>query len=75
LGDAEVHVEALVRGLGVAQLPTWVIEEHLQRGELVEILPSFAVKGLPLYLLWLRSRQAVPKVDMMLEHLAEGLRI
>jgi DNA-binding transcriptional LysR family regulator len=75
LGDAEVHVEALVRGLGVAQLPTWVIEAHLQRGELVEILPSFAVKGLPLYLLWLRSRQAVPKVDMMLEHLAEGLRI
>lgn len=75
MGDAEVHIEALVRGLGVGQLPTWVIEEHLMRGELVEVLPSFAVRGLPHYLLWLRSRQSVPKVDAILKHLASGLEI
>jgi len=75
IGDAEAHVEALRRGLGVAQLPTWVIEGHLQRGDLIEILPSFAVRGLPHYLLWLRSRQRVPKVAAMLQHLAGALAV
>jgi DNA-binding transcriptional LysR family regulator len=75
IGNAEVHVEALVQGLGVAQLPTWVIQAQLERGELVEVMPSFAVRGSPLYLLWLRSRHRVPKVSLLLAHLADGLTV
>lgn len=75
VGSADIVVDAVCRGLGVAQLSTWLIEDHLARGELVEVLPSFSADGLPLYLLWLRSRQLLPKVDALLSHLSERLRI
>lgn len=75
VGNADALMQALVRGLGVAQLPTWVIEGYLNRGELVEIMPSYAVRGLPLYLLWLRSRQSAPKVEALLGYLAGALSV
>lgn len=75
VGSAEAWVEAVVQGFGVAQISTWVIEDRLAKGELVEVLPSFAVDGLPLYLQWLRSRQLLPKVDALLNHLGQGLHV
>jgi len=75
LGSAEAQVGAVKVGFGVAQLATWLIKDELARGELVEILPDLATKGLPLHLVWPRSRQLSPKVDALLELLASGLRI
>lgn len=75
VGNADTLVEAVARGLGVAQLSTWLIEDHLTKGELVQVLPSFPARGLPLYLLWLRSRQLLPKVDALINHLAGSLKV
>lgn len=75
LASAEAQVGAVKAGFGVAQLATWLIQEELERGELVEILPDRATDGLPLHLVWPRSRQLSPKVDAFVEALAAGLRI
>ena len=75
VGNADILVQAVARGLGIAQLSTWLIEDHLARGELVEVLPSYSTKGLPLYLLWLKSRQLLPKVDALIAHLSCSLRV
>lgn len=75
LGSAEAQVGAVKAGFGVAQLATWLIKDELSRGELVEILPHLATDGLPLHLVWPRSRQLSPKVDALLDVLANGLRI
>ena len=75
LGSAEAQVEAVRAGFGIAQLATWLIAADLQRGDLVEILPGQATEGLPLHLVWPRSRQLSPKVDALLEVLTEGLRV
>ncbi len=75
VGNAEALVEAVVQGLGVAQLSTWLVEDRLATGELVQVLPSWAVDGLPLHLLWLRSRQLLPKVERLLAHLGQHLRV
>lgn len=75
VGSADSWVEAVVQGFGVAQLSTWLIEDRLARGELVQVFPSMAVDGLPLYLLWQRSRQLLPKVDALLTYFEERLRI
>lgn len=75
LGSAEAQVGAVKAGFGIAQLATWLIKHELERGELVEILPDLATRGLPLHLVWPRSRQLVPKVDALLETLTDGLRI
>ncbi len=75
LGSAEAQVGAVRAGFGIAQLATWLIRDELRRGELVEILPDHVTAGLPLHLVWPRSRQLNPKVDAFVEALAEGLRI
>jgi DNA-binding transcriptional LysR family regulator len=75
LGSAEAQVGAVKTGFGIAQLATWLIKEELGRGELVEILPDLATAGLPLHLVWSRSRQLSPKVNALLDCLTAGLRI
>jgi len=75
LGSAEAQVGAVRAGFGIAQLATWLIKDELRQGQLVEILPDLATTGLPLHLVWPRSRQLSPKVDALIELLASGLRI
>jgi DNA-binding transcriptional LysR family regulator len=75
LGSAEAQVGAVKAGFGIAQLATWLIEDELARGDLVEVLPELATAGLPLHLVWPRRRQLSPKVDALLDALTSGLRI
>ncbi|MDD2048460.1 LysR family transcriptional regulator [Pseudomonas putida] len=70
LGSGEAQVQAVKGGYGIAQLATWMISEELQRGELVEILPQLSTAGLPISLVWPRSRQLLPKVDALSKFLA-----
>ena len=75
IGNAESVAEAVAQGFGVGQLATWLIQERLDTGELIEVLPSLAVAGPPLHLQWQRSRQLLPKVDALLKHLGNRLHI
>jgi DNA-binding transcriptional LysR family regulator len=73
LGDA--LVEAVIGGGGIAQLATWLVTEHLASGRLVQLLPGCIVGGLPLHLVWPRSRQLLPKVNALLTYLSATLDI
>lgn len=75
VGSGEAQVGAVLAGCGIAPLATWLVKDELLSGRLVQILPQLATEGLPLNLVWLRSRQLLPKVDAFLAMLAEGLRI
>ena len=75
VGDGEAQVEAVLAGGGVAQLATWLVDDHLASGRLVQLLPDMATDGLPLHLVWPRSRQLLPKVDALLSHLGGTLGI
>ncbi|MGP3590717.1 LysR family transcriptional regulator [Vagococcus sp. WN89Y] len=70
LGDVDAQVQAVCGGLGVAQMPTWLIHGPLQRGELEIILPHQQPDGLALSLVWPRRKQLLPKVDALLAALA-----
>ncbi|WP_437615837.1 LysR family transcriptional regulator [Erwinia sp. V71] len=74
LGDVDAKVQAVCGGLGIAQMPTWLIREQLSRGELQVILPQWQPEGLPLTLVWPRRKQLLPKVDALLNALS-GLEI
>ena len=75
LGNAEAQVAAVLADAGIAQLATWLVEDALREGRLVQILPEWATDGLPLHLVWQRSRQLLPKVDVLLSCLGDGLKI
>lgn len=74
LGEVDAQLQAACAGLGIAQMPTWLIREALERDELRIILPQLQPEGLPLTLIWPRRKQLLPKVDALLLAL-EGLRI
>lgn len=71
LGDVDAQVQAVCAGLGVAQMPTWLIHEQLRRGELEIVLPELQPAGLALTLLWPRRKQLLPKVNALLTVLGE----
>ena len=73
VGDAVGQVSAILAGLGIAQLPTWAVKHQIEQGLLVEVLPDLATDGLPMNLVWLKSRQYLPKVKLLLELLAGSL--
>lgn len=73
VGDGEGQVTAALVGCGIVQLPTWLVRSHLEDGALVEVLPQLAAEGLPLTLAWMKRRQALPTVSVLLEALADGL--
>ncbi|WP_188582001.1 LysR family transcriptional regulator [Azorhizobium oxalatiphilum] len=75
LGSAEAQIGAVKAGFGVAQLATWLIADELASGALVQILPDQATDGLPLHLVWPKSRQLSPKADAVIGFLGEQLRI
>jgi DNA-binding transcriptional LysR family regulator len=70
VGDGEGEVLAVLAGYGIAQLPTWLVQGHLDSGALMEVLPQLATDGLPMNLVWLKKREALPKVSALLEVLA-----
>jgi hypothetical protein len=37
------------------------------------VLPELATDGLPMNLVWLKSRESLPKVSVLLEYLSERL--
>jgi DNA-binding transcriptional LysR family regulator len=75
LGQAEAQVAAVEAGLGIAQLATWLVEQQIRDGKLVKILPEFATQGLPLHIVWQRSRQHSPKVQSLISHFETSLSI
>ncbi|QTD31614.1 LysR family transcriptional regulator [Pseudomonas fluorescens] len=73
VGDGESQVMAVLAGHGIAQLSTWMLQEHLQTGALVEVLPHLATEGLPVNLVWRKKRHKLRRVRILLEMLAAHL--
>lgn len=74
-GQAESQVAAVEAGLGLAQFPTWLVDQKIRAGKLINILPQSTTQGLPLHLLWQRGRQQSTKVQALLAHFEATLCI
>lgn len=75
LGNAETQLDAVMAGLGIAQLATWLADEHVKAGRLLPVMSDRAIDGLPLHIVWPIGKQLIAKVDSVVKHLAEGLSI
>lgn len=73
LGNGEALLMAAVAGNGIAQLPSWLIQQQLADGTLVEVLPDLATEGQPIHLAWVKQRQALPRVSALLQVLGAEL--
>ncbi len=72
--SGEALVPALIAGLGIARLPSFIIAEHLASGVLVEILADWAPPPIGLHLLTPPSPLRPARVEALIAFLGQRLR-
>jgi DNA-binding transcriptional LysR family regulator len=66
--------QAAAQGMGITLQPDFIAEPFLARGDVVEILQDFAPPPLGIYAVLPSNRYIPHRVNVLLEHLAAGLR-
>jgi len=70
INDDEALSQAVLRGLGLALLPTFIVGRELQAGRLIEVLPGTVPLERSLYAVYLPNRHLPLKVRAFIEFLA-----
>ena len=74
LADGQALLEATVAGLGIAQIYDRVAKPHVDKGNLVHILPAADVPGPPVHALIPLGQKMPSKTRAVLNHIADHLR-
>jgi len=64
---------ATVAGMGIAQLPAWLVADQLRSGELISIFPHLQQPRLPIHVIWLETRDMTPRVRATVDALVSAL--
>jgi DNA-binding transcriptional LysR family regulator len=59
--------EAVRHGLGVALLPDWLIQEQLESGDLVQVLPKWKAMDLPIHVVYAGQRVLPTRVSVFID--------
>lgn len=73
VNDARSYVTAALAGLGVAQLPRFMIPDELASGRLVQLLHDWNVEPIPLYIVYPSNRHLSNKVRVFVDWLVKLL--
>ena len=66
--------DAALAGVGVVQLPKMITSAHLERGELVHVLPGWAPRSEVIHAVYASRRGQLPSVRALIDFLAERFR-
>ncbi len=64
---------ATLHGAGITLLPSYLLQEELEKGTLQELLPKYRMPEVPIYLLYPQRRQVPAKVRVFLDYLLATL--
>lgn len=67
LNDGAAITSAVAAGGGIARLPTFLVEDRLARGELVEVLADWRTKPAPVHVVHPSTTHVPPKVRAFIE--------
>ena len=71
IGDGEAMVQAASDGMGLIQVPDYIAEDALVRGDLVELLPTMRPPPIPISAVYPSQRLLPPRVRVVLDALSE----
>jgi DNA-binding transcriptional LysR family regulator len=71
VNDDDALAEAVMRGLGLALLPTFIIGEALQAGRLRSVLAEYIPLERHIYAVYLANRHVSAKVRAFIDYLLE----
>ena len=69
LSDGEVVIDMAVAGFGLCQMPQSLLQPHIDRKELVEVLPDRCQVQSPFYAVWPATRAVLPRVRVVVDEL------
>lgn len=72
MDDGEGMVEAAKMGVGMAQVPDYMVADELARGTLVEVLAAFKPPPLPISVIWPGNRLMPPRVRAFINAIASA---
>jgi DNA-binding transcriptional LysR family regulator len=68
-GDAEQIRAAVLCGLGIAQVPAWVVASEIASGEVRILLPRLQGESVPTYLVHPAGRRVPMRVSLLMDYL------
>jgi DNA-binding transcriptional LysR family regulator len=74
LNDGEAMVAAAIAGAGLVQVPSYMAEDALARGALVELMKPYRPPALPVSLVYPGARLVTPRLRALIEVLAGRTR-
>lgn len=72
--NGDTGVEVCVRGGGIHLWPTFLIEEYLRAGSLVEVLPDFKASNFGIHAVYPSRKHVSPKVRVLVDFLVNRLK-
>lgn len=69
--DGEAMVAAAVASMGLVQVPNYMADEAIARGELVEVLRRFRTPPMPIALVYPSARRVTPRLKALIEVLTD----
>jgi DNA-binding transcriptional LysR family regulator len=68
-GDAEQIRAAILCGLGIAQVPAWVVAPEIDTGEVQVLLPQLPCESVPTHLVHPAGRRVPMRVRLLMDYL------
>ena len=62
--------EALLRGIGITRMPTFIVGRDIQEGRLYQILADYETLEVSIYLVYPQRRHLSPKIRAFVEFMA-----
>jgi DNA-binding transcriptional LysR family regulator len=72
VNDSSAHLTSVLEGFGVSQVVTFMAAPHIERGELVQILPEWTREPLPVHVVYPPNRHLSPKVRVFVDWAADN---
>ncbi len=74
VNSAEAYIACCLAGLGLIQIPRYDVMQHLEAGELVEVMPSFVARPAPVTLVYSHRQHVSRRLQVFLDWLQHLLR-
>jgi LysR family transcriptional regulator for bpeEF and oprC len=71
VNEVTAHTSAVLAGLGVSQMLTFIAQPHLESGAVVQVLPGWTREALPVYVVYPPNRHLSAKVRAFVDWAAE----
>ncbi|MDX1320769.1 MAG: LysR substrate-binding domain-containing protein [Oceanospirillum sp.] len=66
-------LDAALKGLGIAQLPDYYVDDALKKGQLVSLLSAYQPQDEGIWALYPQNRLLSPKVRLLVDYLVESI--